>query len=203
MTQNSCPYFLTQDLTSLNCLLSPLPPSTRLRLSANGAPRTMLFWMRKRHHLLEQLKSPYREMWEQCWVPCKVRRMASLMFCGWAPKQLGLYPEYVQLPHENIPFGFLSKPFVYMRAHEALTALPFPPSFSLSLSCFPRQLCHQLPPCSPANRGPVHFASCKQMLEVWRRDHQFNQQPTSKSHFGLSYNTLQCEFSNSRFSVRF
>lgn len=126
---------------------------------ANGTPWTMLFWVRERHHILEQLKSPYHEMWEQCWVPCKVRRMASLMFCGWAPKQLGLCPECVQPPHENIPFGFLSKPSVYMRAHEALTTLPFPPSLQSLPLFLPKTTLPPTPPMLSSQQRPcaLHF----------------------------------------------
>lgn len=50
------------------------------------------------------------------------------------------------------------------------------------------------PPCCPANKRAVPVTSHKQALRVWQMDHQFNQQWTSKSHSGLSYNILQCEF---------
>lgn len=41
--------------------------------------------------------------------------------------------------------------------------LPLPPSFSLSLSSFPRQLYRQPPPppWSPTNKGLAHVTSCK------------------------------------------
>lgn len=80
--------------------------------TSDGACWRILFWVRGRSHLLGHLNLPAHEMQELSWVPYRVRGIASLTCCAWAPKQLCLYPECLQLPHENSLFGFSSKPSV-------------------------------------------------------------------------------------------
>lgn len=202
MAWNSYPYFPTQDLTSLNCPLSPMPPFTWPKLSGNhcymvprgqcylGWEGDIIFWSNWSQHPLRCMSS--------AGFHAKLEEWHCSCVCGWAPEQLSLYPECLHLPHENSPFSFLSKPSVCRGApwspeHSAIPSIL--PSSPLLLSKT------TLPPVAP--KGPVHITSHQQMLEVWQMDHQFNHQPTSKSYSGLSYNTLQCEFSNSRCFVLF
>lgn len=164
--------------------------------SADDAPWRMLITLgEERCHVLEHLKSPAHETREQCWAPYRDRRRVSPTFSPWASKHLCLY-QCPQPPHNSSPSGFPSKPSVCKRSLWRTDPLPFPSSFSLYFSSFPRQLYHRCLPCSLASKGPV--------LRVPQMGYQFNQKQAlhlSESHFGPSYHTLQCEFCNVNFLI--
>ena len=118
MTWNSYPYFPTQDLTSLNCPLSPMPHL--LGWSSLGTHCHMvpcgqwyfgwegdtIFWSNWSQHPLWCMSSTG--------FHAKLEGWHCSCVCGWAPEPLSLYPECLHLPHGNSPFGFLSKPSVCM-----------------------------------------------------------------------------------------
>ena len=117
---------------------------------------------------------------------------------GRAPEPLSLYPECLHLPHGNSPFGFLSKPSVCMGVLWSPEHSAIPSILQSSLLFLPKTT---LPPIAPkALCTSLHINRCSK-FDRWTI--KFNHQSTSRSHSCLNYNTLQCEFSNSRCSVLF
>ena len=98
--------------------------------------------------------------------PTQVRKTASLMFCGWAPEQFGLCPDCPQSPHENNPFGFLSKPPVCMGSgpwHSAIPCILQSLSVPSQGNCHPS--CHALQP-TRALCMSLHVNGCSKS-DIW------------------------------------
>lgn len=152
--------------------------------TANGAPGKILFWVRGRHHLLGHLESPSRKMQGQCWAPCTWEKQRLSCFVSEPQSSLVCTQTVLNFLMKTAPLAYFLSP---LSACSMTLCHSFHP---VSPSPFWRQW-PPFPPCSPANKGPVHVTSCKQMLGVWHMDHQVNLRQTSQSHFGLSNTTLQ------------
>lgn len=153
MTKSSsaCPYLLTLDLLSLNCLLSPELPSAQLKL-----------WGLHSWWCLQENSDYFGWEEEPSLEACKVTGPWDARSHAGVPTEWGEWHlSCVELEPQsssawtqrvlNFPVGFSSKPSAWMGSSWGTDLLPLPPP---SVIPFPRQLCHRLFPGPPASKGP-------------------------------------------------